>query len=223
TQVRARDSRRVAPAIPRDGNVAWTRKLTRARATTSDTETGTANSPLLLQRDLARLELPENLLEGVDQLVALHARLLEEDVDLERSVLRLEDKGEGLRLRLPRRADFLLLAQIVARRTGDDLRDRFLHLVLVAESRDLEEHRARIDVGAPTFVAQLLRNLKQRERLGDRDARLPDRRRDLLLCVAVRLGERRIAHRLLERMEVAPMQVLDQRDLHRLVLGHVEL
>src|SRR5262249_25578188 len=58
--------------------------------------------PLLLEPDLARLELAQDLTERVDQLVTLHTRLVERDVDLERSVLRLEDERERLCLRLAR-------------------------------------------------------------------------------------------------------------------------
>src|SRR5262245_58506566 len=198
TQVRCSDSRIVAPATPREGDVAWTRKLSVAALAMSRDRVTAWPPPLLLERDLAGLELAQNLAQRVDQLVALHARLLERDVDLERPVLRLEDEGERLRLRLPRALDLLLLAKIVARRSAHDLRERLFHLALVVEARDLEKHGARVDVGAPTFLAQPLRNLEQRHRLGDRDARLSDRRRDLLLRVAVRVGERRVAHRLPE-------------------------
>src|SRR5262245_4547653 len=121
-----------------------------------------APTTLLLERELARLQLPENLAKRVDQLVALNPRLLERDVDLERSVLRLEDERERLRFRLARTLALLLLTEIIARRSADDLRDRLFHLALVAEASDLEEHRARINVGAPTFLAQSLRDLEQR-------------------------------------------------------------
>src|SRR6185436_6665641 len=51
-----------------------------------------------------------------------------------------------------------------------------------------------------------------------RDARLPYRRRDLLVRVRVLLLERRVAFGLFDRRQVFALEVLDERDLEELVV-----
>src|SRR5262245_21327839 len=178
---------------------------------------------LALEGELARFELLEDLAQRVDQLFAIDPGLRERDVELERSVLRAVDEVKLLRLSFSGGRALLLIAKVVARGSRAHELDRGFHLPPVAELGDLEEHRPRVDVGAPTFLAQVFGDVEERHRLRDRHARLSDGRRDLLLCVSVLIGERRVPRGLLERMQVAAVEVLDQRDLHDLVVRDVEL
>ena len=106
---------------------------------------------------------------------------------------------------------------------GDPRAHRVEHDLLGAKAAELEKERLRGDVGAPTFFLNRRRKLGDRERLGDRDSGLPDRVRDLLVGVAVAILERDVSVRFLERRQVLPLEVLDERDLEELAVGDVHL
>src|SRR6476661_225714 len=182
-----------------------------------------ANALSLRELDLPGLELLDDVLQGVNELGLLDPRFRERKGELVRSALRLVDERETARPSGVRLLFLLPGAEVVPGRTGRGALDRVPHLLRVLESGDLQEHRLRVDVGAPTFVPQLLRDVEERHRLGHRDPGLPDRVGDLLLGVAVALGETREAFGLLERVKVSAVEVLDQRDLEDLRFGDVEL
>ena len=64
--------------------------------------------------------------------------------------------------------------------------------------------------------------LKQTQRIGDRRARLDDALRDLLLRQAIVAHQLLIALRFLDRVEVLPLQILDERKLHNLALARLD-
>ena len=144
---------------------------------------------------------------------------------------RLSLKGApfGRKTKLKRLARFPSFVAFLSRRRSSRVSpaitafDRGAHSRFVAEARDLEEHRSRFDVGAPTFGSKLVRDLEKRQRLRHRDARLSDGVGDLLLRVRVLGLERGVAFGLLEGMKILSVEVLDQGELDDLVFGHVEL
>ena len=97
-------------------------------------------------------------------------------------------------------------------------RDHFFRLRL---PDDLKQQRLRVNVGAPTSLAHLFGHRREGERLRDRRSALAEPLGHLLVRVAVALGERLQAVGLLERAEVLSLQVLDERDLHRLRIGGI--
>src|SRR6266498_3279561 len=176
----------------------------------------------LRQLDVSRLELFDDLAKSFYELAFVDAGLLEREVQFERPALWPEDEGETpgtLRV-----GAFLLGgAQVFAGRARGHLADRLAHQGRVLQPPDLQEDRASADVGAPTFLPDVLGDVQQRHRLGDGDARFSYRVGDLLLRVAVTVGETRVALRFFEGMQVLSVEVLDQGDLDDLVLGNVEL
>src|SRR5262249_3307143 len=76
----------------------------------------------------------------------------------------------------------------------------------------------------PTGLDMLLHRLGQTEKaehVGDMAAALADRLRQILLSVAELLHEAPIAFGLLKRGQILALDVLDKRDLQRLVIGEL--
>ena len=117
-----------------------------------------------------------------------------------------------------------LFADVVARQlAGGVAADDLLHRLFVAGARDLHQHRLVGDARLAAHGADAIGDFVDRQRLGDRRARLADDLRDLLVRVAEFLLQHVEAFRLFERRQVLALDVLDQRDLELLLVVDVEL
>src|SRR3990172_6739321 len=94
--------------------------------------------------------------------------------------------------------------------------DQRCHFFRATLSNDLKENGLRLDVGQPTHLANALRHGRERQRLRDGRAALAELLRHHLVRVVVGVDERLQPIRLFERRQVLALQVLDQRELHRL-------
>ena len=74
---------------------------------------------------------------------------------------------------------------------------------------------------APQIGLHRLRQLEQAERVGDMRPALADHLAELALAVAVLVDELLVADRLLERVEVRALDVLDDREFERLLVADV--
>src|SRR5262249_5213519 len=159
----------------------------------------------------------DDRLQRAHDLVAPHVALAEPQREREALLARLVSEHvvarpslRALSLRLLRQA-----ARVVARGAAVvlqaiDERDHFLRIAL---TYDLQQQRLRLDVGAPTDLTYVLRHRVEAQDLGDRRAALAQALRHRLVRVAVALGQRLEAVRLLEGAEVLALEVLHERDL----------
>ena len=153
-----------------------------------------ASSASMISSRLTRL-----LVKLSFRLNALVGGLIREDVVLRAAGLRL-----GRRL-----------AQLLARGAAlaGDLLDQGGHFLRRLLPNYLQKQRLRGNVGQPTKIPDLLGHLVQRQRLGDRGARLAQPPRQVLVRVAAALGQAVQRLGLFERRQVLALQVLDQREL----------
>src|ERR1044072_14357 len=166
-------------------------------------------------------QLLQDLLQRGDEVLAVDGAAAEAEVEPVALVGALE--GEDVRLaegaRLPATP-----AEVVATHpeAGDAL-EELDHLLLRPRFEDLEKDRLRVDPQRLHRIAHPGRHLQQVEALGDDDAGLADGVGDLLVGVAVTFAEDPIPLGLLERRQVLALEVLDEGDLERLLVGDVEL
>src|SRR5581483_1051588 len=158
-------------------------------------------------------QVPDDGFERVDDLVAADAALREVQLQVERFgrgpvgehvVLR----PAGLRLR-GRLAELLAGGAALA----GDLLDEGGHFLRGFLPNHLQQQRLGGNVGQPTQVPDLLGDAVQRQRFGDRGARLAEAPRQVLVRVAAAVGQPVERLRLFERRQVLALQVLDQREL----------
>ena len=88
------------------------------------------------------------------------------------------------------------------------------HFLRVRLPDDLQECRFCGNVGQPTKVPHLVWHVVQREGFSNRGPRSPELSRHILVCIAAPLGELLKGICFLERRQVFPLQVLDERQLH---------
>jgi hypothetical protein len=171
-------------------------------------------------------EVAEDLLQRADQILLVDLALPERQRQavapvrcLEAEHVRPPPAALGLVAAAPE-----ALAQVVAVEAAPgDLLQQLDHLRFAPGLEDLEEQRLGRDGEGLDRVADARRDLQERQALRDHRPRPGHRRGDLLVRVAVRLGQQAVPLGLFERRQVLPLQVLDERDLERLLLGDVHL